>query len=154
MKVIYNSLSCWWALVFVMGFFFSYLEIFFSFVAITFYKSNPTAFIMLQNLLSYLKILIIYKLKVGSLSIITCFLLRLQKMQYLSLWAGTLPRLPSTSKRALCNPLINLIQALSNLTSPPLLFSQLSSSGKEQSGNFLLIFISTPFLTVQHYPVA
>lgn len=67
------------------GVFFSYLEIFFSFVAVIFYKSNPTAFIMLQSLLSYLKILIIYKLKVGSLSIITCFSLRLQKMQYLSL---------------------------------------------------------------------
>lgn len=57
----------WWG-------FFSYLENFFGFVAITFYKSNPTAF-MLQSLLSYLKILIIYKLKVGSLSTITCLLL-------------------------------------------------------------------------------
>lgn len=59
----------------ICGGFFFYLEYFFIFVAITLYKSNPTAFIILKSLLSYLRILIIYKPKVGPQSTITSLLL-------------------------------------------------------------------------------
>lgn len=88
------------------GFFFFYLEYCFSFIAITFYKSNPTAFIILQSLLSYFKILIIYKPKVGPHTTATSLLLfftQVTENAVFEFMSKDTSELFSASKRALCN---------------------------------------------------